>query len=100
MPGRNVGCVAAIHTRQPFQASAAAHMTEALILEADRREFLKGRKIGQGRQRIVVNILAADTEAAQRRHFRKRNKSPAAEVGTFAAPKSFKRLGPAQPEKA
>src|SRR5258707_7913048 len=92
----NIGRFAAIHTRQPFQALAAAHMTKALTPKADRREFPKGWKIRQGRQCFVVTILAADTKAAQRRHFREPDESPAAEVGTFAAPNGFNRLGLAQ----
>src|SRR5260370_3085771 len=100
MLGGNIGCVAAIHTRQTFQALAAAHMTEALILKADWCEFPQCGEVGQGRERLVVNILAADPEAAQCGHFRKCDESAAAEVGADASPKALQGLRTAQLEEA
>src|SRR5262245_45378984 len=75
-------------------------MTKALVLEAYRCELPKSRKVGQGRQRSVVHILAADTKAAQRGHSGECDKPATAKVWAFTAPKELERLRSAQLHEA
>src|ERR1051325_1693847 len=60
----NVRCIAAIHARQTVQTPASSYMAEGVIVHADRRQFLKHRKVRQGRERLVIHLLATDAETA------------------------------------
>jgi len=64
VPGGKIRAVAAVHTSESLQATAAAHVAKSVVLHANRRQFAKGGKVRQAGERLIVDLLQSDAEAA------------------------------------
>src|SRR5215203_5576781 len=86
---RDVCSVAAVHEDQRLELFAAANVTEAIIANAHRHELSQRGEVGQSRESCVVDKLATDSEAFQRRHPGECNKPWAFKVRTLTTPEVF-----------
>ena len=76
----DVAGVLAVHAPEALQVFAAADVAEAVVGDLDRHELAQRGESRQERERVIVEVHAADGEAAQRRHRRQRFEAEAREL--------------------